>query len=298
MFGNYFGHYLVENGDITAEALCDVIEAQKSARVKLGLLAVASGLLTQKQADEVNMLQQQMDKRFGDIAVEKGYLTDDQVGEMLAKQGNDYMTFVQAMTDQGVMTLEQIQDKVDEYQNAMGYSDAELEALKSGDLDLIVPIFLKEPALSKLHKDYAALIARNIMRFVDSDFRIEPIVTLQPMKVACGSQQGIFGDQSMFTGLFGEPAALLNIGSTFGKEDFAQIDEDSLDAVCEFLNVSNGLFVSAQSEAGVELDMEPPMMYPEEKTVSSEGIAYALPIVLAGSKVNIIFSVNATVELA
>ena len=50
MFGNYFGHYLVEQNCITAEQLQDVTEAQKSARVKLGILAVASGLLTEKQA--------------------------------------------------------------------------------------------------------------------------------------------------------------------------------------------------------------------------------------------------------
>lgn len=298
MFGNYFGHYLVEQNCITAEQLQDVTEAQKSARVKLGILAVASGLLTEKQADEVNMLQQQMDKRFGDIAVEKGYLTEDQVGEMLAKQGDDYMTFVQAMTDKGIMTLSEVQAKVSEFQEAEGYSDKEMDDLKSGDLDLIVPIFMKNPALSRLHKEYVALIMRNIMRFVDTDIRMEEMVQLTPTELQCGVEQGIFGDQKMFTGIFGEPEAILDIASTFGKEDFSVVDADSLDAVGEFLNVNNGLFVSAKSEDGIELDLEPPVMYPEHKTASTDGIAYLVPVYLSGKKVTIVLSVNAEVELA
>lgn len=298
MFGNYFGHYLLEQGCVTPEQLQDVMEAQKSARVKLGLLAVASGLLTQKQADEVNMLQQQMDKRFGDIAVEKGYLTDAQVGEMLAKQGDDYMTFIQTVTDKGIMSLDEIQAKVEAFKEAFEYSNAELESLKSGDLDRIVPIFMKNPALAKLHKDYVALIMRNIMRFVDTDIRMEQVVQLSPAAVECGVGQGIFGDQKMFTGIFGESQAILDIASTFGKEDFSCIDADSLDAVGEFLNVNNGLFVSSQSEDGIELDLEPPVMYPEHKTASSEGIAYLVPVYLSGKKVTIILSINAEVELA
>ena len=53
MFGIYFGHYLLSNQMISKEQYSEVMEAQKSARVKLGLLAVASGLLNNAQAEEV-----------------------------------------------------------------------------------------------------------------------------------------------------------------------------------------------------------------------------------------------------
>lgn len=74
---------MVQAGKLSQEKLDAVIEYESSVRVKLGTIAVAEKLMTDKQAEEVNQLQAVMDKRFGDIAVEKGYLTDDQVGQLL-----------------------------------------------------------------------------------------------------------------------------------------------------------------------------------------------------------------------
>ena len=105
MFDQIFGNYLVHTGRISKEQLSEVIEHEREARVKLGLIAVAEKLMSQEQADEINHLQTLMDKRFGDIAVERGYLTEDQVAQLLKKQGNIYMLFVQTLIDEDVMTL-------------------------------------------------------------------------------------------------------------------------------------------------------------------------------------------------
>lgn len=83
MFGVYFGKYLEDVGVLTHEQYMEIVEASRTARVKMGLLAVSEGLMTKEQADEVNQLQAMKDARFGDIAVEKGYLTDEQVGKLL-----------------------------------------------------------------------------------------------------------------------------------------------------------------------------------------------------------------------
>ena len=72
MFGHFFGNYLVKNGVITEEQLQEVLEIQKTSRVKMGLIAVSEKMLTARQTYEINMLQVTLDKRFGDIAVEKG----------------------------------------------------------------------------------------------------------------------------------------------------------------------------------------------------------------------------------
>lgn len=78
-----FGKYLEDVGVLTHEQYMEIVEASRTARVKMGLLAVSEGLMTKEQADEVNQLQAMKDARFGDIAVEKGYLTDEQVGKLL-----------------------------------------------------------------------------------------------------------------------------------------------------------------------------------------------------------------------
>lgn len=75
MIASIVGHYLVDIGQITKEQLHDLLKEHHKVRVKLGLIAVSEGLMTQEEADRVNRLQAIMDMRFGDIAVEERYLT-------------------------------------------------------------------------------------------------------------------------------------------------------------------------------------------------------------------------------
>ena len=65
MVSSIVGNYLLEKNLITAEQLKDLMKEQQKVRVKLGLIAVAEGLMTQEEADKVNRLQAVMDKRFG-----------------------------------------------------------------------------------------------------------------------------------------------------------------------------------------------------------------------------------------
>ena len=93
------GNYLVETGKITKAQLEQTLADQDTVRVKLGLIAVAEGMMTLEQTAEVNRLQALKDQRFGDIAVERGFLTEEQVAKLLKKQGNAYLTFIQTMVD-------------------------------------------------------------------------------------------------------------------------------------------------------------------------------------------------------
>ena len=51
MFGVYFGKYLEDVGVLTHEQYMEIVEASRTARVKMGLLAVSEGLMTKEQAD-------------------------------------------------------------------------------------------------------------------------------------------------------------------------------------------------------------------------------------------------------
>ena len=70
MFTQLFGNYLVEQSIITTEQRDAFQKELLETRVKLGTIAVADGLLTEAQADEINHAQTQQDRRFGDIAVD------------------------------------------------------------------------------------------------------------------------------------------------------------------------------------------------------------------------------------
>jgi len=79
MFGQLFGKYLVQKGLITNEDYRGLIQKQLDAKPKIGTIAVAEGLMTEAQTEQVNQLQKLYDRRFGDIALEKKFLTIDQV---------------------------------------------------------------------------------------------------------------------------------------------------------------------------------------------------------------------------
>lgn len=286
MFGVYFGKYLEDVGVLTNEQYKEIVEASRTARVKMGLLAVSEGFMTNEQAEEVNQLQAMKDARFGDIAIEKGYLTEEQVGKLLKKQGDSYLLFVQALVERKLLSLEEIQMHLNHYKKSERFTALEIDALKSSDIDKIIPIFLKEYQVPAVVKDYLALLARNVVRFIDNKVRFERIERIHTYTNKYISSQCFSGDYNLFIGICN--TGTKQIGSAFAKEEFGEIDEDCLDAVCEFINVSNGLFASKESLEGVQIDMLPPEMYTEITTVSSEGMMFLLPCFVRGERADIV----------
>ncbi len=288
MFEAYFGKYLEDQGIITEEQYQEVVVASQSAKVKLGLLAVAEGFMTEEEADEINDAQHKLDKRFGDIAVSRGYLTDSQVELLLKKQGDSYLLFVQAMVERNILTLEEIRDYVKEYKRAEKLSDLDVEAIKSGDVDKIIPVLLRNVTISPVIKDYIALTARNIGRFIDRQFRIENIEIVDSVGSDFAAAQVLDGDYKIFTGFFGEGKALKLIAEAYAQEEFEEIDLDVADATCEFLNCNNGLFATKLSNEYVDLDMLPPIMRDTYTCIKDDNNIVKVPIYIRDQHVDLV----------
>lgn len=293
MFGIYFGNYLQSKGLIGKEQYYEILKEMKSARLKMGLLAVVNGLMTEEQAEQVNQLQQMQDRRFGDIAVEKGYLTKEQVEDLLKQQGDQYLLFVQALTEHGYLSLEEIQSELKSYKKEERLSALDLDAIKSSDLDKIVQVFLKEPSIPPVMKDYIALMARNMIRFIDTDLRLEQAERINSVRLPYIASQELEGDFRFFVGISGEKEAILAVASTFGKEEFTTVDEDSLDAVCEFINCNNGLYASKLSEEDTIEELMPPVMYTNNTKINTEGAMYKVPMYISGKRLELIICMEA-----
>jgi hypothetical protein len=250
------GNYLVESGKITKEQLHSTMEKQDSVRVKLGLIAVADGMMSMEQADYVNRLQSVKDKRFGDIAVEEGILTEEQVGALLKKQGNTYMMFIQALVDDGLMTLEELDWITEEFKNSHGYSQAEIEDIKSDDVDRIVPLIL--PKEAKQFTELVCIVLRTMIRFVDRHIYVGRAAMVDTFPTNANVNQTLAWEKGFVDCLSERDGALLKVCSAFGREEFEVLDEDSLDAAGELLNCINGLFVSGLSREGDFLELMPP----------------------------------------
>ena len=243
-----FGRYLVSSGRITDVQLDTIVEKMDSVRVKLGLIAVAEGFMSLKQAEEVNRLQAIMDKRFGDIAVEKGYLTEEQVSKLLKYQGNAALAFVQALIDEGVCTLEETDGLWEQFRKDNGLSMTELEAIRSDEVERIVPFML--PDECKEYEQLVSLFVRSMIRLVDrhtSVGRAEVVNTCDCKVLAIQRMQG---NGTLIDSVMEGTDGLLVTTSVYGKMEFGELDEDALDSAGELLNCVNGLFATAESKDG------------------------------------------------
>lgn len=273
------GNYLVGSGKISSEQLEVVVEQLDKIRVKLGLIAVAEGMMTLAQAEEVNRLQSVMDKRFGDIAIEKGYLTDDQIGNLLKAQGNIYMSFVQSLVNEGFVKMEEIDTIFDGYREANGFTKSDMEALKSDEPERIVPLFLTPETMK--YQDIIGVAVRTVIRCVDRHMYIGKVTEKEDCEIKNAALQEIQGEGGYVAGFEEQYGGLLKLASIFGQEDFQKIDIDTLDAVGEFLNCVNGLHASALSKNGAILELLPPNLITEPTKI--EGKVCTIPMYVKGT---------------
>lgn len=289
MFAQLFGKYLIGKSIIKEDIFKEIVEKQKSVRVRLGTIAVAEGMLTEEQTEEINALQRQQDKRFGDIAIENGWLTPEQMETLLSKQGNAYLQFVQLLTEKTGLTTSDADQLVKAFQKDSGYTDSEMEALKADDIDHLIPLFIvsSKPHISEL----AALVARNLVRFVSSDFYIDKAQHVREYVYDHLTCQELSGDDSVFIGiaLAGDDESFVKVASAFSKQEISSAGISAYDAIGEFINVTNGLYVSELSKKNTNLDMEPPLSFCKQ---TAKGDFYVLPVYLEGHRMDVIISIN------
>ena len=286
MISRLFGAYLVKEGKLTQARLETVFETMRKVRVKLGLIAVSEKLMTTQQSDEVNRLQAIVDKRFGDIAVEKGYLTEEQVSRLLGLQGNQYLSFVQSIVDNDFMQMDDIESALAAYQNENGFTLTDIESLKSGDSDRIIPLFLPNN-ITEYQTEHILVCIRTLIRLIDSEVYVGKGFVTDFYEAPYFALQSLDGDNKASMAFSGEGNNILKIADAFAGESFDKVDEDSLDSVAEFINCVNGLFATKVNSSFM-IDMLPPE-YSTSKTMFS-GKILVLPVYVQGLKVDLISS--------
>lgn len=294
MFSQLFGKYLVEQSVVDEGIIDEILAEQMNARVKLGTIAVAEGLLTESQAEEINHLQTQMDKRFGDIAVEQKYLTEDQVGGLLRKQGNATMKFYQLLTDKAGLSMKDIESNLAGFQTSHGFADNEMEALKEEDIDKLIPLFTA--TMNTMVMDLAGLVLKNITRFVSGNFYPERMRKVKDYEYMVLAGQITKGDKYIYLGFAAQDdmSGIVELAKGYARGTVISGSEEVYDAVCEFSNLNDGLFASEASKNGLDIDMLPPEVYLRQKI---DGAAYVMPIVINGKTVDMILSIDEQVAV-
>lgn len=289
MFFNLFGNFLVENGQLTDSQLAEIKATKSKTRVKLGLIGVSENMLTEKQAEEINRKQAILDKRFGDIAIELGYLTGEQVTKLLDLQGNAYMLLCQTITDKGYMTLAEIDEAFKAYVEKTGISEENINGFKANDIDSIIPVFL--PDKDEAAYDLISVVVRTINRLISTDIYMDKAFNISEYTDKGFAYQTLEGDMLINTCIAGPKDAVLIIADSFAGEKFADIDEDSLDSVGEFINVVNGLYATSLSYKKVNVDMLPPVLCTSETTIKNKNM-YNVPLFIDGKALKLIIGIN------
>jgi len=99
----FFGQYLLSRGFITAPQLLAAVEYQNKYNSRLGELAVALGMITPFESEQVNAAQLWDDGLFGETAVRCGVLTERQVHDALETQRNSRVLLGQALETLGYL---------------------------------------------------------------------------------------------------------------------------------------------------------------------------------------------------
>lgn len=264
------GNYLTEKEIISKPQLKQILEKMDGTRVKMGLLAVEEGMLTPQQATEINRLQAVMDQRFGDIAVVKGFLTQEQVESLLRKQGNGYLAFVQTLIDEEIMKLEEVNALLAEFAAKNGFGENQIEDLKSDDVDRIIPLYI--PKEAEKYTEIIGTIVRALIRLVDRHTYIGTAEVGTDFPSEDKASQRLEWEDGLVDAFSEKDGGLLKLCSIFCKEEFEQLDEDSLDAAGELLNCANGLYVSALSRQGKFLELMPPELGEGEEETKSQDV--------------------------
>ncbi len=291
MFGVYFGRYLMEIGVIQPDQYEGLLEATRNSKLMMGFLAVEEGLMSEEQAAEINRIQQLEDKRFGDIAIEKGYLTEENVSDLLDKQGDSYLLFVQAIIESGLLDMAGIQDYLAKFRKDKGLTAAELEDVKSGDCDRIIPLFMKNVEVPDRVRDYIELTARNLVRFIDRFFRMENVEKVDLQVSDCIAYQTIHGDKDYLTAFCGNLDELDTISWGFMSGLLGpgeSISYEVLDVVAEYLNVNNGVFVTKLDCVGVEERSDYPVYYYDPSKITSTMDMFRVPLFISNMQVDLI----------
>ena len=290
MFIQLFSNYLVGQSVITIEQRDTFQEEIQKTRVKLGTIAIAEGLLTEAQAEEINHQQTLQDRRFGDIAVELEYLAPDQVSELLGKQGDVSMKFFQLLINNLGLSMEAVTEHLHGFQKAHGFTNEELEAVKEDDFETIVPLFatVRDTTIT----DLAGLVMRNLTRFVTNNFFFGRMKKATEYSYSMLAGQKSVGEADIFLGFSAanELDGIIKLAKNYAKSVSVTSSDEVYDAVCEFANLNNGLFDSVLSDDDVFIEMVPPEVYLNQQL---SGNAYYMPVYIDDSEFDLIISTDA-----
>ncbi len=107
---------------------------------------------------------------------------------------------------------------------------------------------------------YIVKLLNNLSLFVEPDIKLGQISINHSYAARHELMQKIIGIPSAFTGIDGDEDVLIQFAKKYSHIEITQYDVVTKDAIVDFMNLHNGLFVvDLSKEDAIELSLEPPI---------------------------------------
>ena len=174
------------------------------------------------------------------------------------------------------------------------FTDSELKVIKEGNIDDMVTTFLDMN--TEYYNKQMQSVLKIFTQFIGSDMELERIIYQKEYEGKFVGCQLMDGDIDVFLGIAGDDSDLLCVASVFSQEELSEFDSDAYDAICEFINCTNGMFATKLSDQEIEVILRPPVFY-GDASISGDNGFYVVTMEIDGTEFNVIMSVSDKVRL-
>lgn len=248
MNSGYFAQYLLNEGFINDDEAGRLLRASTEKKAGISLSALRSGMIS---PEHLETLAARDGEEFLHAAAKNGMLSAAQVEELRSSISDDDLNFAQVLLDENRADVRKIKELFDA-----------CDALEASPVRQVV---LDKAAKAELfmeadrYADFSELFVRSFKRFMQTPVIVkadEPIT--ESAELSHIVSQRLLGDVTMVTGIHAQDDVFLEMARRFSGEDITEVDELTVDSLCEFLNVINGLFAVDVARQELEIDLDAP----------------------------------------
>jgi len=244
----FFGQFLIDKKIITRLDLLRGIELQEKSNLRFGDLVIEMGMMTTEQITLTHRAQRHEDLQFGDMAVKMGFLTPERVKQVLDRQQNEHLYIGEALVKLGTISMEELDFHLVEFKQAQKVSVAE---------KIVIPAGISHQPIWEIVAD---MTYKMLTRVAGVTFQTGPCAitgTLPERPVIIELE--FSGSLSAHYLLTVSEYTRALIANAILKEDKVATgsDEETDEAVKEFVNIVCSNIVSKAAQFGYSIDTSP-----------------------------------------
>jgi CheY-specific phosphatase CheX len=244
----FFGQYLIERGEVSAEQVRAALNLMDAENRSIGELAVEGRLISKADADKVNAEQRHRDMPFGELAAEMGLLNEEQIDNLVQLQWRTRLRIGQALVQLKHLGKVRLEELLISYEEEQAPHRIENLALPAG---------LEGNALAPFVLDLFANLLMRVARIATRVGSGEP--NAEPPDLPVQVAVSVKGESGLLICLVGDEEFSRHVAAKASGLDAKCLDVEMLiDGVGEFLNVLAGNAMALAERNGITTELQPP----------------------------------------